>query len=614
MSVPTAAGELRAADPVPAQRTARAEQPAGAPDQPYLVPVLSFRQELVLRLLALGWGVASCLFWLWWTSPLRGNWNAGRVGASVGLGWLTLLGMYFLFFACRMTRPNPLVPMPLLRVAIIVTKAPSEPWSVVERTLKAMLSQGFPYPYDVWLADEQPSSVTLRWCRGQGVKVSSRHGVAAYHQPEWPRRTKCKEGNLAYFYDLHGYDDYDVVAQLDADHVPEAGYLSEMVRPFADPRIGYVAAPSICDANEAAGWTVRGRLHREASLHGPVGAGSNGGWGPLCIGSHYAVRTAALREAGGLGPELAEDYSTSLWLQAAGWGGVFAPEAEAHGDGPENLNDMLTQELQWARSLGTILTKWAPSRLPRVPWRARTRMTFALIYYLFQGLICLAMTMLPTIGVLLNVTWGNATFLDFYLRLWLCSLFLMLAIAWLRRCGTLRPTTAKLWSYELVLFQVVRWPWVTWGFFQGMWAGRRQAATTFRVTPKGGSQAHPLNAGMLVPLLILALAPVVVIFSIDEPRTVLGLYILLVMQALLYLWVALVVVVLHVASNSILVPVPDRGGLHTASRFRKKLRLSRASGAYPVYGTAALVVVGVAMVAWHIATVAGPSVAFTGAP
>ena len=73
MSVPTAAGELRAANPVPAQRTARAEQPAGAASQPYLVPVLNFSQELVLRLLALGWAVASCLFWLWWTSSLRDN-------------------------------------------------------------------------------------------------------------------------------------------------------------------------------------------------------------------------------------------------------------------------------------------------------------------------------------------------------------------------------------------------------------------------------------------------------------------------------------------------------------------------------------------------------------
>jgi cellulose synthase/poly-beta-1,6-N-acetylglucosamine synthase-like glycosyltransferase len=90
--------------------------------------------------------------------------------------------------------------------------------------------------------------------------VASRRGVPHYHRPHWPRRTRCKEGNLSWFYDNWGYADYDVVAQLDCDHVPGPTYLAEMVRPFADPAIGYVAAPSICDRNAASSWAARGRL------------------------------------------------------------------------------------------------------------------------------------------------------------------------------------------------------------------------------------------------------------------------------------------------------------------------------------------------------------------
>ena len=46
-------------------------------------------------------------------------------------------------------------------------------------------------------------------------------------------RQKCKEGNLAYFYEaMGGYDRYDFVSQLDADHVPERGYLAEIIRPL----------------------------------------------------------------------------------------------------------------------------------------------------------------------------------------------------------------------------------------------------------------------------------------------------------------------------------------------------------------------------------------------
>ena len=149
-------------------------------------------------------------------------------------------------------------------------------------------AQDFPRPYDVWLADEDPDPATRRWCAARGVRVSCRKGVAGYHNPTWPRRARCKEGNLAYFYDRFGYAAYDVVAQLDADHVPEAGYLREVVRPFADPRVGYVAAPSVCDANAGRSWAARARLYTEATLHGPLQAGYAGGAAPLCIGSHYA--------------------------------------------------------------------------------------------------------------------------------------------------------------------------------------------------------------------------------------------------------------------------------------------------------------------------------------
>jgi hypothetical protein len=124
------------------------------------------------------------------------------------------------------------------------------------------------------------------------------------------------------------------VVQLDADHVPETGYLTEMVRPFTDPKIGYVAAPSVCDANAADSWAARGRLYREANLHGPVQVGSNGWLAPVCFGSHYAVPHRPPRISAVIGPELARIFSTTFLLCAAGWDGAFAIDAEAHGDGP----------------------------------------------------------------------------------------------------------------------------------------------------------------------------------------------------------------------------------------------------------------------------------------
>jgi hypothetical protein len=61
-----------------------------------------------------------------------------------------------------------------------------------------------------------------------------------------------------------------VVCQFDADHVPDPSYLSAVLPLFVNPRIGYVACPSICDANKDVSWAVRGRLYIEAYMHGPL--------------------------------------------------------------------------------------------------------------------------------------------------------------------------------------------------------------------------------------------------------------------------------------------------------------------------------------------------------
>lgn len=164
-------------------------------------------------------------------------------------------------------RTNPLA----LRVAMVATKAPSEPPAMLQATLSAMLAQEWPVRFDVWLADEDtPVPEMAAWCEAHGVRVSCRKGVEGYHNKEWPRRRRCKEGNLAYFYDTHAHGAYDVVCQFDADHVPRADYLKHVVPCFADATVGYVACPSICGANADVSWAVRGRLC-ESSVAAPVG-------------------------------------------------------------------------------------------------------------------------------------------------------------------------------------------------------------------------------------------------------------------------------------------------------------------------------------------------------
>ncbi|MEY2472444.1 MAG: hypothetical protein QOK28_1773 [Actinomycetota bacterium] len=526
------------------------ETPAAVASERLLVPVLGFREELRLRALVLAGAAATAWFWMWWLGRGHGAWTVPSLVVTGLFAWVTLLSVYFFFFVTRMTKPNPDLPVPDLRVAMVVTKAPSEPWPMLQRTLEAMLDQDYPHPYDVWLADERPSEETLRWCDEHDVWVSTRFGVDEYHRPQWPRRTKSKEGNLAFFYDAVGYDNYDVVSQLDADHVPARDYLAAMVRPFADPKVGYVSAPSICDANEDKGWTVKGRLYKEATLHGPVQAGSNDGLAPVCIGSHYAVRTKALREVGGIGPELAEDYTTTLWLQSAGWDGVFSIDAEAHGDGPEGVAEMLTQEIQWARSLGIVLTRYAPKKLRTVPLKARLRLGFALLFYPMQGVALLAAAALPTLGVFYGISWGNTSLLAFYGHLWPLSFIGITTAAYLRKHGVLRPRTAKLWSWELVVFQLLRWPWAMVGAFEGMWLGLCRREKSFKVTPKGNAGFKPLPSSYILPSLLLGAIPAWVAVSTANWGRAPGLALLACGQAVTYLIAICVAAAIHVRGNA----------------------------------------------------------------
>src|SRR5690606_36107387 len=250
------------------------------------------------------WLTAFVVCWVWWLHPNHYVSLPGLIYSSIALAWLSGLPFYYLTIigGARVPAANARIPDDS-RVAMVVTKAPSKPFEVVQETLRAMLAQ--PRPHDTWLADEDPSPETLAWCAENGVKVSTRKGRPDYHRQEWPRRTRCKEGNLAFFYDEYGYDNYDFVVQLDADHVPTPTYLDEMLKAFADPAVGYVSAPSICDKNAKESWSARARLYSDATTHGPLQAGYTGGWAPLCIGSHYAVRTKALKSIGGLGPDLA---------------------------------------------------------------------------------------------------------------------------------------------------------------------------------------------------------------------------------------------------------------------------------------------------------------------
>ncbi|MFF1449976.1 glycosyltransferase family 2 protein [Streptomyces sp. NPDC058274] len=465
------------------------------------VPVLSRPDRAVVAVLSAGWLVCLALFWVWLLQPSHRTSGLGIAVNGTVLLYLSVMPVYFMTGVNRLRRVDPAIGVPRLRVAFAVTRAPSEPWDVARKTLRAMRAQDYPHAFDVWLCDESPTDEIRTWCEENGVGLVTRFEVADYHRTTWPRRTRCKEGNLAFFYDQVGYWEYDVVAQLDCDHVPEPGYLAEMVRPFADEAIGYVAAPSVCDSNAELSWAARGRLHREATFHGPAQLGHSAGLAPSCIGSHYAVRTQALRSIGGIGPELAEDFSTSFLLNSAGWHGAFAIDAEAHGDGPLTFSAMLVQEFQWSRSLTTVLLDLVPRHLPRLPWTLRLRFLYALSYYVLLAATTVGGLALAPIAAVTGTPWINVNYPEFLVRWWSISVWVLALALLLRRRGLLRPRRAPLFSWENNLYCLTRWPLIAWGVTAAVVQRIRPRQITFKVTPKSAGGLEPLPLRLTLPYL-----------------------------------------------------------------------------------------------------------------
>lgn len=469
----------------------------------YLIRVLNKRQSVQLFLLVGLWLIAAIAFCIWWLQPAHFTGPIRFVFNSLILVWGLLMPGYYFFFICRMKKPNPKLEIPSSwRIAMITTKTPSEPFARVRRTLLAMKAQQ--PAHDTWLADEDPTPETLKWCADHGIFVSCRKGVAGYHNDTWPRRKRCKEGNLAYFYDTYGYENYDFVSQLDADHIPGPGYLKAMLAGFHDPKVGYVSAPSICDVNAANSWTARGRLYLESHIHGTLQAGyNNRGWSPMCIGSHYAVRTVALRESGGLGPELAEDHSTTLLLCAHGWRGIHSIDAIANGDGPATFSDGMVQEFQWARSLVMIFLDVTPKYLGKMPFSLQFQFLFGQLWYFCFGGVLLSTYLLPLLALVFGISFARVGYAEFLIWSAMPTIASLLVIFWIKRQGLLRPPNAKVLGWEVVLFQLARWPWVVSAVIDAAKCTFNKATLEWKITPKGKGDAPDIQLSMLTPYLLI---------------------------------------------------------------------------------------------------------------
>ena len=155
-------------------------------------------------------------------------------------------------FAAAAEDPIPMAPEPGTRVAVLTTIVPAkEPLGLVLNTLRAMKRLVHDGPVDVWLLDEGNDPDVRKAVEEIGVKHFSRKGVDRWNTESGAFRAKTKAGNHNAWRDAHE-SQYEVVAQMDPDHVPQPDFLTRTIGYFRDPDVAFVVAPQVYgNSNEA---------------------------------------------------------------------------------------------------------------------------------------------------------------------------------------------------------------------------------------------------------------------------------------------------------------------------------------------------------------------------
>lgn len=360
-----------------------------------------------------------------------------------------------------------------------------------------------------------------------------------------------------YFYDTHGYDGYEFVFQFDSDHTPEPGYLTNSLPAFADPRVAYVAMPSI---NRSGAWISEARQTQEAWYYGPsqmsYSLDDRDGWFfmPMMTGSHYAVRTSALRKAGGIGPELDEDMTTTMMLAAHGFKGVYAGDAIAFGDGPETFDDAAKQEFQWARSAIICYIRWRhlifPSSRSDMGPGAWFRVLVVRAWYPLQFTWCFFVWLFGAPLVVYLGSWCAAdschvSLLNLALRLLPIGVCQCALEVMARRNDWLRARGTPFWSVDLVVYRIVRPVWITLGVAAGLVELAVGKVPHFGVTPKGRDGVLPLRVAAMWPFMTIQAAYVAMLFTRSAKTVPAMMLVLMVVLLAAHVWV----MVRHFASQ-----------------------------------------------------------------
>jgi len=163
-------------------------------------------------------------------------------------------------------------------------------------------------------------------------------------------RTAGKGGKAAALKDAMELVETEVILIFDADYIPGAGLIKQLVAPFFDPEVGGVmgrVVPMNCGTNLL---TRLLDLERSGGYQVDQQARMNLRLVPQHGGTVAGVRLSALKEIGGWDDStLTEDTDLTYRLLLNGWKTVYQNRSECYEEVPETWQVRIKQIMRWAK-------------------------------------------------------------------------------------------------------------------------------------------------------------------------------------------------------------------------------------------------------------------------
>lgn len=233
------------------------------------------------------------------------------------------------------------------RIAVLIPTY-NEPVEVLLPTVAAAVALG--PAHETWVLDDGRRPAIRQLATALGASYLTR-----------PDREHAKAGNLNHALSVV---DAEIIAVLDADHVPSPAFLRNTLGYFDDDRVAVVQTPQdfynfgSFEHESAEGKTP---FYEEAVFYRVIGPAKNFWNAAFWCGTSALVRTKALREIGGVATDsVTEDILTTVRLNRRGWNAVYHNEVLARGLAPADAGQYLTQRNRWALGAMQVLRRENP--------------------------------------------------------------------------------------------------------------------------------------------------------------------------------------------------------------------------------------------------------------